>query len=136
MLAAVDFLPTVCAAAGVALPDGYRPDGENMLPALLGEPKPRTTPLFWNWRGSATPQDCWPRWAVRDGDWKLLADDGGRVELYRPAEDRAEARNLATEHPDVVKRLSAQLAEWKASLPKDPPAECISRAPRATKARR
>lgn len=43
-----------------------------MSPAWLGRPTARTTPLFWDWRGKDTPRDCWPRWAVRDGDWKLV----------------------------------------------------------------
>lgn len=41
VLTAVDLLPTLCAAAGVALPADYRGDGENLLEALLGRPVAR-----------------------------------------------------------------------------------------------
>ena len=126
-LASVDFLPTICAAAGVKLPENYQPDGENMLPALLGGESQRTKPIFWDWRGKDTPADCWPRWAVRDGDWKFVTDDGKRAELYRSPDDWAEAKNVAKENPEVVAKLSAELAAWKASLPKEPSPKFISK---------
>jgi arylsulfatase A-like enzyme len=126
-IASVDFLPTLCAAVGIKLPDSFRPDGENMLPALTGETRQRTKPLFWDWRGKATPKDCWPRWAVREGDWKLLSDGEKRVELYRSSDDWAEAKDVAKEQPAVVPKLSALLTEWMDSLPKEVPPNCISK---------
>lgn len=88
---AVDLLPTLCAAAGVALPESCRPDGENLLEALQGRPAKRTRPIFWQWLGNATEPDWWPRLAVREGDWKLLlTDDVKRVELHRLTDDRSE----------------------------------------------
>ncbi|MDZ4686202.1 MAG: sulfatase-like hydrolase/transferase [Planctomycetaceae bacterium] len=132
-LAAVDLLPTLCAAANVKLPSDFCPDGENMLPTLLGEARQRTMPLFWDWRGKDTPRDCWPRWAVRDGDWKLLTDGEQRVELYRSPDDWAEATNVAQEHPEVVAKLSAGLTNWQTSLPKQVPQEFISKARRGKK---
>ena len=127
VIAAVDLLPTFCAAAGVELPDDYTADGQNMLPALLGEEIRREKPIFWEWRG-ARFGDNWPRLAVRDGRWKLLMTaDQDRVELYDVVRDRGEKDNLAGQHPDVVKRLSAMAIEWKASLPDQPPANCMSK---------
>jgi N-acetylgalactosamine-6-sulfatase len=130
-LAALDVLPTLCAAVGATLPAGYKPDGEDMLPALLGEPKQRTTPLFWDWRGKDTPRDCWPRWAVRDGDWKLVMDDQNRRELYHLPGDWSEQHDLAKERPDKLAELTAELTAWKALLPKEPAADCISMEGRA-----
>jgi arylsulfatase A-like enzyme len=126
-LAAVDLLPTICAAAGVTLPTDYQPDGENMLPAWLGADKQRTRPIFWEWRGKDTPRDCWPRFAIRDGDWKLLSDGPKRNELYLAPNDWSEGKNVNRDHPDVMARLSAQLESWKASLPKSAPTEFISK---------
>ena len=124
---AVDLLPTLCAAAGVTLPDDYRGDGENLLPALLGRPVARTRPVFWEWRGNQTEPDWWPRLAVRDGGWKLLLTaDAGRVSLHRLPEDRAEARDVAAENPAVVARLSRLALDWRASLPSTPPADCFA----------
>jgi N-acetylgalactosamine-6-sulfatase len=126
VLAAVDLLPTLCAAVGVKLPAGYQPDGENMLPALRGQAVTRTKPIFWDWRGKDTPADCWPRWAVRDGDWKLVTDNAGRRELFRAPDDWAEGRNVAKENPEVTAKLAAQLEAWKATLPKEPAKAFIS----------
>jgi len=126
-LSATDLLPTVCAAAGVGLPAGYVGDGENMLEAFKGKETKRTKPLFWDWTGTERPSTNWVRWGINDGDWKLLTDDGQRVELYALGDDRAEEKNVAKENPQIVKQLTAKLDEWKASLPKTPPADCLSK---------
>ncbi len=126
-LAAVDLLPTLCAVTGTSLPAGYKTDGENLLPALLGQETARTMPIFWDWRGKDTPADCWPRWAVRDGDWKLVTDNASRKELYHSPDDWAEGRNVAKEHADIVAKLSAKLEAWKTTLPKEPAQEFISK---------
>jgi arylsulfatase A-like enzyme len=124
---AVDLLPTLCAAAGVTLPSDYRGDGENLLGALLGQPVARTRPIFWEWRGNPTEPDGWPRLAVRDGDWKLLlTSDAQRVALHRIPMDRAEAADVARDHPAVVSRLTRLALEWKATLPPQPPASGFS----------
>ncbi len=128
-LSAVDLLPTLCAAAGVALPDTYRGDGENLLAALRGEPVRRTRPLFWEWRGNDREPDWWPRLAVREGDWKLVMNhDGSRVELHDLVHDRAEAKDVAAGHPEVAERLKQLARDWKTTLPTQPDPACISRA--------
>ncbi len=126
-LSATDLLPTVCAAVGVQPPSNFEADGENMLAAWKGTPQARTKPIFWDWNGTTRPPTTWPRWAVREGDWKLLADDAQRAELYHISEDRAEAHDVAAHHPETVAKLRALLTEWKATLPKEPPAEFISK---------
>jgi hypothetical protein len=114
-------LPTLCATAGVKLPDDYRGDGENLLDAFNGKDVARTRPIFWEWRGNKTEPDWWPRLAVREGDWKLaMTYDASRVELHQLVNDRAEAQDVAREHPDVVARLSKLALAWKASLPEQP----------------
>ncbi|HEY1050560.1 MAG TPA: sulfatase-like hydrolase/transferase [Prosthecobacter sp.] len=126
-LSATDLLPTVCAAVGVALPGGYDGDGENMLAAFKGTETKRTRPIFWDWTGGERPPETWGRWAIHDGDWKLLADDASRKELYRLADDSAEAKDLAKDNPEIVRQLSAKLDAWKASLPQSLPADCLSK---------
>jgi len=124
---AVDLLPTLCAAAGVTLPDDYTGDGENLLSALQGGTASRTRPLFWEWLGPAKEPNWWPRLAVREGDWKLtLTADTTRAELYNLAKDRAEATNVANEYPEIVERLKKLVLEWKATLPATPDPACIS----------
>ncbi|MBN8421778.1 MAG: sulfatase-like hydrolase/transferase [Verrucomicrobia bacterium] len=124
---AVDLLPTLCAAAGVALPASYHGDGENLLDAFNGKATARTRPIFWEWLGTKAEPDYWPRLAVRDGDWKLvMTGDAQRAELHHLNEDRAEAADVAKDHPDIVARLSKMALEWKATLPTQPNPECLS----------
>lgn len=126
-LSATDLLPTVCAAVGVSLPSDYQPDGENMLAAWQGQETKRSKPIFWEWPGTNKPPTNWARWAVRDGEWKLLTDGDQRTELYRISNDFAEQHNVAVKHADIVQRLSPKLEAWKASLPAEPPASCVSK---------
>lgn len=126
----VDLLPTLCAAANVKLPAAYQSDGENLLAAFQGKPTKRTRPIFWEWLGTKTEPDYWPRLAVREGDWKLaLTDDAKRVELHHLIKDRAEAINVAKEHPDIVTRLSKMALDWKATLPEKPNPDCLTKVP-------
>ncbi len=124
---AVDLLPTLCAAAGLTLPKDYHGDGENLLAALKGDPVVRSRPIFWQWLGTKAEPDFWPRLAVRDGNWKLvMTDDVQRVELHDLSNDRAEALDVAKDHPAIVARLSKLALEWKATLPEKPNPECIT----------
>lgn len=135
VVTAVDLLPTLCAAAGVTPPVSYRGDGENLLAAFNGQPVRRTRPIFWEWTGKAAEPDWWPRLAVREGEWKLaLTGDGKRIELHRLPADRAEAVNVAPDHPEIVARLTALALEWKATLPTAVDPFCISVVDRQTTA--
>ncbi|MDF1753338.1 MAG: sulfatase-like hydrolase/transferase [Verrucomicrobiales bacterium] len=128
VLTAVDLLPTLCAAAGVTLPDDYHSDGENLLSAFNGKTVTRTRPIFWEWRGTKKVPDYWPRLAVRDGDWKLaMTTDGKRTELYHMIKDREESTNAAAENPETVARLSKMARDWKATLPVKPKSDCLSK---------
>jgi len=123
VVAGVDWLPTICNLAGVKLPDGLNPDGEDMSAALLGKPKERTKTLMWEWRfrvfGHITNK-C-PILAIRDGKWKLLMNpDRSRIELYDIPTDATELNNLADQHPEIVRKLSEKLLKWQATLPPGP----------------
>lgn len=124
---AVDLLPTLCAVAGISPTAVETQDGENLIDALQGKPIHRKLPIFWQWTGTFTEPDWWPRLAVRDGEWKLLmTDNADRVELYRLTDDRGESTNMAKEHPEIVTRLSQLAMDWRATLPTSPNPECIS----------
>lgn len=123
VLGGVDFLPTLCSLAGVGLPDGYEPDGEDMSGAWRGRPRMRTKPLMWEWRfrihGHTLHRS--PMLAMRDGNWKLLMNpDRGRVELYDIPSDPSELNNLAREQPKIVERMSRALLAWQETLPPGP----------------
>jgi len=136
VVVAVDLLPTLCAAAGVAMPAGYESDGENLLPAYEGRPTARTKPLFWEWRGTAVEPDWWPRLAVRDGNWKLLMDPNAkRAELYNLANDPGERNDRASSEREHARRLTEMALAWQSSLPASPPDDCISKRPAARPAK-
>lgn len=102
--AAWDFLPTVAEIARAETPPGI--DGISVLPLLLGLPQTnRHEYLYWEFHERGSKQ------AVRLGDWKgLRLRPGGPIELYDLKSDPGETRNLADEHPDIVKRIEEIMA--------------------------
>ena len=65
-----DWLPTLCAAAGVDIPDDLQLDGWNVLPVLRGEGGKVNTRRFWQWNRYTPLGTC--NAAMRDGPWKLV----------------------------------------------------------------
>jgi N-acetylgalactosamine-6-sulfatase len=133
-LAAVDVLPTLLAAAGIDSPTEYEPDGENMFPALMGQPHRRSKPVFWWWPGKHSGED-WPAFAMRDGDFMLILDETReRVELYDVVNDRAQSQNLASKYPKRAAQMRISIAQWFQALPKSVDTRLQSRAtpPQAT----
>jgi N-acetylgalactosamine-6-sulfatase len=122
VLAAVDFLPTVCSLAGVKVPADVQLDGEDTSDILLGKSRPRTKPILWEWLFRVWGDEYWaPMLAIREGKWKLLTNpDGSRTELYDIPADPAEKTDLAAANPDVVKRLSEKVLAWQKTLPPHP----------------
>jgi arylsulfatase len=78
-------------------------EGKSLVPAFGNKPIERDA-IFWEHEGNR---------AVRSGDWKLVAKSpGGRWELYNIPADRAEAKDLAAEHPERVKELREKWEAW------------------------
>jgi hypothetical protein len=62
-----------------------------------------------------------PDLAIRDGDWKLLVKrNGNRAELFDAIKDPNESKNVASEHPDVTKRLSEAVIAWDKAIDPNP----------------
>jgi len=123
-LAAVDLLPTFCAVAGVSLPKDYQPDGDNILPALMGRERARRKSIFWEWRGNHSG-DNWPAYGLREGAFGLVVnEDGTRAELYDLLADRDQTKDLAAERPPQARSMLRKVHEWKQTLPAQPPADC------------
>jgi N-acetylgalactosamine-6-sulfatase len=114
VIGGIDWLPTLCSIAGAAI-DATALDGEDVSAVWLGQDRARTRPLFW--KTNTVRSDI----AIRDGNWKLFypVRNRGETELYDLSADRAESSNVAAQHPDVVKRLTAKAEAWKATLPRD-----------------
>lgn len=103
----VDYLPTMLAAAGIAAPSGRPADGISLLPLIDGEMTARPTAL-----GFQSGQQL----AWIDNRYKLLSRDGGETyAVFDLVADAAESRDLATEEPEVRRRLVAALTAWRAS---------------------
>ncbi len=104
-VSSLDAFPTLLAAAGLPAPKDKQFDGVNLLPALRGGSVEALNQRTLYWRVNAF-------WAIRSGNWKLvLPERGETVHLYDLSKDVAEENDLAAQHPDVVKRLTA---DWKA----------------------
>lgn len=128
VLTAVDLLPTFLDAASVPLPSPLEPDGQSAFAAFKGEPLKRTKPIFWEWKGGDNQDYTWPSIGIRDGKWKLLVNQERKLtELYNLESDWLEKQNIASEHPEVVQRLSEKLVAWKESLPSNPSNNSLSK---------
>jgi N-acetylgalactosamine-6-sulfatase len=119
VMGGVDFLPTVCKIAGINLPADLHPDGEDMSDIWLGQSRPRTKPLHWEWLFNVQGEDYTPPMlAIRDGDWKLFVNhDGSKAQLFDIPKDTGEEHDIAAAHPDMVQSLTAKVLSWQKSLP-------------------
>lgn len=114
-----DWLPTLASLCNVPLPTDATfpntPGGTSLDGLSLLQP---TAPRVLNWA-----DEDGKAWAIRDGDWKLLAnpiDPAHKAPLTRDdktflvnlAQDPGELSNLAKTHPDIVQRLSAEHEAW------------------------
>jgi len=107
----IDILPTVLAAAGVALPKDRAIDGVNLLPYLAPKSKAvqAERPLFWR---------DGPYRAVRDQGWKLIVSQRPQQHfLYNLNTDPTEKLNLADKEPARLAQLLALLEEHHAPMP-------------------
>ena len=100
----LDIQPTALAAAGIEADEAL--EGVNLLPYLEGakEGMPHES-LFWRYG---------QQWAVRRGDWKLVASRPDKFEarLFNLADDIGEKNDLAAKHPEKVKELQKLWDEW------------------------
>jgi arylsulfatase A-like enzyme len=116
--AGFDLAPTLAelAEVGNAAPAYH---GRSLAGVLTGsEPAPRRAIVWESSMGSRSPApgppEDWNRWAVMDGDWKLVRQDADRPpELYDVAADPSESDDLAALHPEVVERLGLAYASWR-----------------------
>jgi arylsulfatase A len=112
----VDFLPTICNAAGVPPPDDRAIDGRSLVPLLEGDASLNREAIFWHfphYRG----RDVVPYSIVRAGDWKLIKRyEGTTYELFRLRDDPGESNDLSAQRPDMVEALNRMLEQWLESV--------------------
>ena len=110
---------------------GQQFDGISFVPALKGRPLDREAIFCHFPHGAGVRPGFEPSTYVRKGDWKLIRfycgnnDQSDRFELYNLREDLGETKNLAAQHPDMVKELNAMISRFledtKAIVPKPNP---------------
>ena len=134
----VDVLPTVCSLLGLDKPATHL-DGSDLSPILLGKPKQfeRHQPLFWHL------QKARPVVAMRDGNYSLVADPDFELstdnmfdeawipaiktgsytnyQLFDLSKDPNQETNIATENPELLKKLKKKLLNINASIMADGP---------------
>lgn len=129
----MDWLPTFAQLAGAPVPDDRAIDGHSLVGVLEGRGERAPRPFFYfSLRMPFSSQD--PQvGAVRDGRWKLKRAQSGwypalfepiaRAELFSHPQylfdleaDPGEQQDVSADHPDVVARLSDEIARFEAAL--------------------
>lgn len=108
-ISGTDILPTLCALAGIKVPDDRPIDGASILPIFEGRAVERQVPLYWRYdQALSKPFTV----AMRQGDWKLLADSSMTLfELYNLREDRTEKNNLVLSEAGRLEAMKQTLTE-------------------------
>ena len=134
-VASYDLLPTLCAIAGAKPPTDRTLDGASLLPLMDGQPVARSKPLYWQYDRAIGGAN---RIAMRDGDWKLLANaDLSKFELYNLRSDLGEQTDLSASEPARLANLTAKLRQLHAEVKAESPTWPVgpgTGAPKAKKA--
>ncbi|MCR9291596.1 MAG: arylsulfatase [bacterium] len=122
----VDIMPTLVELAATDYPtqlgeQQIKPmEGQSLVPALQGSASARSKPIFWEFSGNH---------AIRDADWKLVAERSKDWELYDLAADRAETHDLASQYPERVQELAKRYDEWASRAGAKTHAKCLKAKP-------
>jgi arylsulfatase A-like enzyme len=100
--------PTFLQIAGIKQTKNI--DGISILPALKGQKQNQHAYFYWELHESGGKQ------AVRFGNWKGVKLDISKrndapIELYDLKTDPQEKNNIASQHPNIVKRIDAFMKE-------------------------
>lgn len=124
----IDLLASLAGLVGASSGHDVRPDSDDLLGALLGRsPQGRATMV---------EQDSGPTLALREGPWKYFVPRPGKprkvledgdttqgpppspgAQLYNLDDDPHEDHNVAAQHPDIVKKMSAELEQIRNAGP-------------------
>ncbi|MEI6603691.1 MAG: sulfatase [Verrucomicrobiota bacterium] len=132
ILSTLDVLPTFAALAGAKVPQDRTMDGFDQSAYLLGKSSASARDYFYYHLGKEAKAVRWNEWKL----WFSSKAKGGEssfsaTELYNLKDDIGESKNVAADHPEIVKRLlslaqkaprrnKAAEAETKRNKNKDP----------------
>jgi len=125
LLTTMDFLPTFAALAGADLPADRTLDGKDATDFLLGtsEASPRDDYLYYagclltgirveQWK-LVLPRPANP---PGTGWWGRMIEEIKETQLYHLDADPGETTNVASQHPDVVAKLTKRIEAARAEL--------------------
>lgn len=105
----IDIMATCSDLASAAYPatrdgESVTPlEGKSLRPLLEGRDRDPHEFLFWEHENHR---------AARHGNWKAVGPRNGKWELYDLAADRTETADLASQHPEIVEKLTSAYDAW------------------------
>jgi arylsulfatase A-like enzyme len=108
VMATMDWMPTLLAAAGTSPDAAYPSDGEDLGPILTGRAAPHPRKLYWR-------QHVGSQRAIRDGNWKYLRIAGNEF-LFDVVADPRERANLKDREKAVFDRLKRDWEVWNETM--------------------
>lgn len=114
-----DLFVTLCELAKVPLPGDRVIDGGSIFPLFFGKQEiTRSRPLYWR----CTIAREWPKTAMREGDWKIVANEPlTRFELYHLGRDPHEQNNLIDREPEKFAEMRETLQKLNAEIEAEGP---------------
>jgi arylsulfatase A-like enzyme len=106
IITAMDWFPTVLDLCGVKQSSNSpKLDGHSVLPLIRSaKVKSKYKILHFAWG---------KKWAVREGDWKLIGSNGNaKVSLRNLVDAKPEAKDYAKAKPEIVQRLRTLHSDW------------------------
>jgi len=102
-ITAADWFPTISELCGLPLPK-VKLDGQSLMKIIKSADEPtHHKVMHWQWQN---------RWAVREGDWKLIGSGGRPRSLVNLAGDKPERENFLKSRPEIAKRLGDLHLKW------------------------
>jgi arylsulfatase A-like enzyme len=108
VMATMDWMPTLLAAAGTS-PDVALPsDGVDLGSIVTGRAAPHPRKLYWRYHAGSQR-------AIRDGNWKYLRIAGNEF-LFDVVNDPRERANLKDRESEVFARLKGDWEAWNETM--------------------
>ena len=110
-----DYLPTILEIIGAEQTDKRPLDGISLVPLFKGKMKERGQPIGFQSAGQV---------ALISDRYKIYGSGGRKKEqqltlpklkLFDLKKDPSEKKDLAAQHPDIIKKMAAALKEWRES---------------------
>ncbi len=104
----MDWYPSLAEWCGLGKP-AVELDGRNLQPIIDSSDTPSAHPVIhFQWQ---------QKWAVREGEWKLIGLDqkgvvGAQTTLHRLSDEEPEVKDYSQEKPEVVRHLRALHEGW------------------------